>query len=118
MINVFVPGDPVTQGSMRVMRGRAIHSNHTRLMRWRSDIADSHPWTVTDGMVDVELRFFIKRPRTTKRSYPRLDIDKLIRAVLDALTGHAYGDDSQVVTVTASKEFSDTPGVRITMRSR
>lgn len=41
------------------------------------------------------------------------DIDKLSRAVLDALTGVVWNDDSQVVKLRASKAFAATPGVAV-----
>jgi len=40
-------------------------------------------------------------------------VDKLARAVNDGLSGAAFQDDSQVIRMTASKEYSDTPGVDI-----
>jgi Holliday junction resolvase RusA-like endonuclease len=40
-------------------------------------------------------------------------LDKLIRAVLDALTGIAYIDDGQVVEITASKIYSQYAGLKI-----
>jgi hypothetical protein len=45
-------------------------------------------------------------------------LDKLIRAVLDGLTGVAYEDDQQVVRLTAQKAYGETEGVYITMRER
>ena len=34
------------------------------------------------------------------------DLDKLVRSVLDALTGYAYIDDRQVGSLVASKEWT------------
>ncbi len=47
------------------------------------------------------------------------DLDKLIRAVGDALTGSIYKDDSQVVQVVASKSWAEpgeAPGVSVVVR--
>lgn len=41
------------------------------------------------------------------------DCDNIIKAVLDALNGIAYYDDSQIVTVTVDKLYSDTPRVEV-----
>jgi Holliday junction resolvase RusA-like endonuclease len=41
------------------------------------------------------------------------DCDNIAKAVLDALNGIAYYDDSQVVTVTVEKLYSDTPRVEV-----
>ena len=43
----------------------------------------------------------------------RPDIDNYIKAVMDALNGVAYEDDSQVVTLTAAKLYSADPRVEI-----
>ena len=36
------------------------------------------------------------------------DIDKLLRALLDAMTGVVYVDDSQVACIWATKEYGQT----------
>jgi len=41
------------------------------------------------------------------------DIDNLVKAVLDALNGIAYNDDSQVVCLTSRKQYAAVPGVLI-----
>jgi crossover junction endodeoxyribonuclease RusA len=70
-----------------------------------------------DGAVRVHLHFYmpmLKKPiphPITRSSY---DIDKLSRSILDALTlSGVIKDDSQVVTLIATKEYSERPGVQI-----
>ena len=116
MNNVFVLGDPVTQGSMSVFRGRIVHRNSAKLMAWRQAIASAYRGEKMTGPVHMQMDFIISKPKRTSRFYPRLDLDKLIRAVLDALTGHAYDDDSQVISVIATKTFGNTPGVLILIK--
>ena len=41
------------------------------------------------------------------------DCDNLIKAVLDALNGIAYTDDSQVQAVAASKRYADRAAIRV-----
>jgi Holliday junction resolvase RusA-like endonuclease len=53
------------------------------------------------------------RIRPTKKP----DCDNIAKAVLDALNGIAYYDDSQVVTVTVEKLYSDTPRVEVEMEA-
>jgi Holliday junction resolvase RusA-like endonuclease len=74
--------------------------------------------------VYVRLEFVLPRPQSTpKRRTPpavkRPDVDKLARAVLDALTSAgALADDSQVVDLHPIKrlaELDETPGCRITV---
>lgn len=60
--------------------------------------------------VSVAIRFVLPRPKALKaRDVPHLkapDLDKLIRGVLDALTGVVYRDDGQVVYVAAAKYYA------------
>jgi Holliday junction resolvase RusA-like endonuclease len=68
-----------------------------------------------EGAIGIEIVFRVKRPKTVKRDLPTVapDLDKYIRGVLDALTGIAYLDDSQVIDIKAEKVYSDTPGADI-----
>ena len=70
--------------------------------------------------VDMDLLFIFNKPKTVKRSEPfvRPDLDKLIRAVLDGLTGVAYEDDQQVVRLTAQKAYGETEGVYVKISER
>lgn len=44
------------------------------------------------------------------------DIDNLAKAVLDALNGVAWEDDSQIVTLNLRKEYSEHPSVWVSIR--
>ena len=115
-----VDGDPIAQGSKRVFRGRTVDASNwgtkTRkagaLTRWRKAIASEFRKTGIRRMskpepVTVAIWFFFPRPKTVKREQPTVkpDADKLARAVLDALTGLAYDDDSQVVQLEIYKRY-------------
>ena len=67
--------------------------------------------------IRLELVFVLARGKTVRREYPTVkpDIDHLIRAIFDSLTGITYFDDGQVVEVTARKVYGDTPGVQVTV---
>jgi len=120
-VRYFIKGDPVPQGSLNFYNGRAVHSNDKYLRPWRQKISTEmgERFTVTDGPVSVDLMFMLRRPRTVVRQSPivRPDLDKLVRAVLDALTGVAYQDDSQVVRLNAEKQYGPEPGVFLTLRT-
>jgi Holliday junction resolvase RusA-like endonuclease len=66
--------------------------------------------------VRVTVAFFLPRPKSKSKrgvAYAHLtapDIDKLLRAVLDALTYVVWADDSQVVELLASKQYADVDG--------
>lgn len=82
--------------------------------------------------VKVAAKFYFVRPKShlkksggLTKSAPRSkhskpDVDKLARAVLDALTGVFFEDDSQVVFLTVEKLYADPgigPGVEISIES-
>lgn len=118
MNKFFVRGRPVPQGSLKFIQGRPIHVRATDLALWRADIARNAQeagYKPVSGAVRVTILFEMKAPKTVTRKYPHVkpDLDKLVRAVLDGLTGVAYDDDSQVVFIEASKCYSHQEGAWI-----
>ena len=123
MINFFVDGLPVPQGSMKVINGRVIHNKGSELAAWRSAVALTAKANGARPMTDpmfIEMKFYMPRPRTVKRPEPSVapDLDKLIRAVLDGLTAIAYVDDGQVTQISAQKAYGERLGVDIRLGSR
>jgi crossover junction endodeoxyribonuclease RusA len=138
-VNLLVIGTPVPQGSTRafVVAGRAVTTAaNPRTRPWKAAVAavaaEARPedWPMLSP-IEVRARFAFTRPAahygsgrnagrlrpsapTHKVSVP--DVDKLLRAVLDALTGVLFVDDRQVVAVDASKGFGEVAGawVRVT----
>lgn len=131
LLDVFVPGRPAPQGSKRYLGpGRPLIESSKAVAPWRADIRTHLTATHTSGpipgAVAVHLEFVLPRPASTpKRATPaavkRPDLDKLIRAVLDAITSAGcWHDDSQVVALHTTKrlaELGETTGCRIVIRS-
>lgn len=123
MIEFRVQGQPVPQGSMKVINGHIIHSQGSALAAWRSSIglaaklAGARP---TDRAIHITLVFIMRKPKTVTRDFPTVapDLDKLVRAVLDGLTAIAYRDDSQVTDIRAHKVYGDSPGVEVRIMER
>ena len=119
MDKFFVKGKPVPQGSMKFIRpGVMIHSRAADLAVWRADIArnaELFGFKPVSGGVKVEIDFIFNRPKSAQRAFPTVapDLDKLIRAVLDGLTGVAYEDDSQVILIQATKTYGQNVGAWI-----
>lgn len=130
MIAVFIAGKPEPQGSIaykgRAGNGRAIlTSDNPKLKLWRRHIANTLKASRRDPFPDgvhVEAEFVLPRPKScpkkrTPQAITRPDVDKLLRAVLDAVTyAGVWRDDSQVVSVNACKRLAgigETPGCHL-----
>lgn len=140
-ITVDVPGTPIAQGSTRSFEraGRTFtkSSNAGPLERWRGDIRTAlrgqEPDVPVRDPISIRLSFRMPRPAShflpanSKRPEPVLredaphwvvggkDVDKLVRAVLDAMTGLVYVDDGQVVSIVAAKRYPG-PGESVGLR--
>lgn len=130
-LSIFTPSKPIPQGSLRTGRqGQQYWANAATLRPYRAELAqalrdatppDSAP--VLHG-VSVEVMFVFDRPKMHSTAKGELkdsapmekltapDLDKLCRAVLDAITDSKciYADDSQVVRLTAQKLYA-APGL-------
>jgi len=136
-----VIGKPVTQGSKQYMgKGRMLEVNHDSLKAWRCDIKQmaynkmmseyGSTW-IREGAFLLSMIFRFDRPqghygaKGLRPSAPQYmttrkgDVDKLSRAVLDALTTTIYTDDAQVVSLQADRRYvvkpQELPGASITV---
>ena len=122
MTQVFIEGRPAPQGSKRHLGNGIMVESSKAVKPWRVDVA----WrareaflTPFDGPVKLELEFVMPRPKSTQKkstqsAIKRPDLDKLVRAVMDAITGVVVTDDSQVVHLVATKriaEIGEGPGL-------
>lgn len=143
-LTIDVIGDPVQQGSKTAgvaKNGRPYlrDSNGKKLKPWRGEVAGSIAeamsatgWTTLDGPAEVSIVFYIERTANhygtgrnagiLKPSAPvwkstMPDIDKLTRAVLDAITtSKALRDDARVARLVVEKRYADAAtGARITI---
>lgn len=122
----LVRGKPMTQGSMTAVynrrTGRAAirHTQSLPLMKWRRRIQEAAVEAgarKTNRPVSMSISFGMPRPRSHynvrgeilpahQSEIPQYrDLDKLIRAVLDALTGVCYIDDRQVCDLHAIRVY-------------
>jgi crossover junction endodeoxyribonuclease RusA len=137
ILALFIPGNPAPQGSKSFMgtfrgKGGRVHAKMVESSKkapaWRTDVRsaliddENQPKAHFDGPVHVELEFVMPRPLSTpKRSTPpaikKPDLDKLQRAVFDAISSAGvWRDDSQVVSVQASKrlaQIGETSGLHL-----
>lgn len=125
-MDIFVPGIPASQGSKRHVGNGVMVESSKKLGPWRervalavSEVVEGEP---TRSTVTVACDFYFARPQSHLRkdgsvraSAPkrpgRPDLDKLVRAVFDALTGIVFQDDGQVVDLVAGKQYGESPGL-------
>lgn len=127
MLTVFVPGVPAPQGSKRHLGRGVLVESSKAVGPWRERVAlaahhEMRGHELLAGPVLVRIEFRMPRPKSTPKATPaavkRPDLDKLARAVLDAITGTVLVDDSQVVDLSASKrlaEVGESPGALISV---
>lgn len=118
---IAVDGAAVPQGSKNAYnRGNKIVlvESAQALAPWRAlvaaharNAAHDQGWerVARPGAIHVDVVFGFVKPKTSRLSEHtvRPDIDKLCRAILDALTqsGAVFDDDAQVVTLQAHKRY-------------
>lgn len=122
-IRFTVHGTPVSQGSKNPYGGE---SNAKKLRPWRAAIvseaaAQMNGEPPITGPVLLRVAFYFARPKShfgtgrnadiLKESAPHYvakapDLDKLIRAIGDALTSVAIRDDAQIASISAVKLWS------------
>ena len=115
---IWVPGDPKTKGSwvpVKAADGRIKFRPATKgTSKWCKDavaaIAAQWRGPLLDGPVRARFLFLLPKPPTVTRAYPTSsrdgDVDKLIRALFDAMTGTVYRDDGQVVDSSEKKRYA------------
>lgn len=129
MVTFSVPGVPVPQGSKQAFSNGGktwlVEANKA-VYPWREKVAhsaqiamDLHQLAPFDGAVSLEIDFIMPKPKTVTRQLPtaKPDLDKMIRAINDAITGICFVDDARVVRITAGKYYArfGEPGAIITV---
>lgn len=128
MTEILVKMKPVSQGSVHAItvngKARVIHNKSKDLYEQRGLIQELYHdagGQKIDGAVEMMITFSFIRPKSvSQKKRPEMtvkpDLDKLTRAVLDALTHHAYDDDSQVVWLHVNKTYGIEEYISIDVR--
>jgi Holliday junction resolvase RusA-like endonuclease len=79
------------------------------------------PRDTLNGAIELRLRFYLAPVKSSKRLFPTVkpDIDNFSKAVMDAMNGIVWNDDSQVITLTAEKWYvtdKSSPQIKIMIR--
>ena len=127
-VKIIIPGTPVSKGRPRfAVRGKYVQTYtpektaaYEKLVRsaWEQAGGKTAPQGAA-VRVDIVASFPIPGSKSKKikaamaaGEIPHLsrpDVDNIAKAVLDALNGCAYHDDSQIVSLTVEKQYAETP---------
>ncbi|KKM27567.1 hypothetical protein LCGC14_1573400 [marine sediment metagenome] len=124
---LFISGHPRPKGSwtpVQTKQGIKFRPASNKTAEWcksaKEQLVVLWGGPVLDGPIRVKLEFLVPRLKTVVRRYPtgarEGDIDKLMRSILDAMTGVVYKDDSQVIRSILEQNYTDSmPGVWVTI---
>jgi crossover junction endodeoxyribonuclease RusA len=130
-----VDGTPAPKGSTKAFRHRTtgrviVTETNTHTRPWAALVRDA-AWVARrecdlsitfprGAALHLGVTFLLPRPvslpKKVRSHTKKPDLDKLVRAVKDALTGVLWADDSQVVTLTAAKRYAgpdERPGAKV-----
>lgn len=127
---IMIPGEPQGKGRPRYTRsGHTYTPDSTRayeaLVRaCYAEHVNSEPFAKGVPLVVViECRFGVSLSDSVKKRQAKLcdmmmptkkpDTDNIVKAVMDALNGAAYHDDSQVTTLHVYKRYGIAPCVKV-----
>jgi len=127
---LFITGNPRPKGSWTPFRRKngtlGMHHSSARVAAWCREAAKQVKAQYTGPLYDCPIHttfiFLMERgsKAAAKRKYPTSpfdgDLDKLVRGLLDSMTGVVYKDDRLVVKSSEEKIHTDgEPGVQITI---
>ena len=128
-----VVGVAQPKGSLRAFvkpgaRFATVTEDNLRTRPWAALVTDAARQAVGDAMafpdggVHLAVAFILPRPKSLPKRVTthtkRPDLDKLVRAVKDAMTGVVWRDDSQVVELVTAKRYCggvEQPHARISV---
>lgn len=129
-----IPGEAVPKARPRVvnMNGRSRTFTPEKTKNFENLVklmyVSQHRNEKLEGPVSASIHVFCAVPKSASKKnrtswlmgrHPvtkRPDLDNLAKAVLDALNGIAYDDDSQVAELYITKEYSETPRTMVILR--
>ena len=131
MIKFTVEGEPTGKARPRVTRNGTYTPQKTKdyqkLVLWCYNLGNTIKYETEPIKCEIKAYYKIPKSDSKKKRQQKLngeirptkkpDCDNVAKAILDALNGHAYHDDSQVVDLRVIKYYSDQPRVEVIIRS-
>lgn len=123
MKELFIKTVPIPKGRPRFYGGHAVTPPKTR--EYEKLIREEWTHGMMNGPLHVTTVFTFKVPKSySKKKQAELigmpkttkpDLDNLVKAVLDALNGVAFEDDSRICSISAVKLYGTEPCVFVKM---
>lgn len=118
---IVLPITPVVKGRPR-LSGRVVFTpvktrqfeNHCKWL-----LRSHYKGSPITGAVACKIVFALKKPKTSKRTYPDGhvgDLDNFVKAVCDAANGILWVDDCQIVDLHCFKVYADAPSITVQFR--
>lgn len=128
-----VPGQPQGKGRAKAFKFGSHIKMHTpeKTVAYENWVKQCALESVSVGFVPTDkpivavVRMYYQKPKAGSKAVHigrdngsirptvKPDIDNVLKAIFDSLNGILYKDDTQIVEVTASKFYSDTPRVEV-----
>ncbi len=135
-VSFTIPGQPGSKGRPRFRRAGNFVSTYTpsktvqyeNLVRLEYQQQCGNVMFPQGAPLEMEVKAYFQVPKSaTKSKKERMiagkvrptvkpDLDNLIKVIADASNKVAYYDDSQIVSATVRKYYSDNPRVEVTIR--
>lgn len=125
MYQFEVLGEPIGKARPRVTRWGAYTPQKT--VDYENKIKTAYTGGFYEGYLKIDVKAYFKIPKSTSKKKKesmlmgkikpdkKPDIDNVLKIVLDSLNKIAYKDDAQVIKASITKEYSDTPRIKITI---
>lgn len=124
-ISFFVYGIPQRHSRRSILRNGKMASYEGKDSQdWRQSVRlqslNHKPSSPSAAPISAELSFQFLKPKSLSRKVTahikRPDAENLLKSTLDAMTGIMWRDDSQIVRLVVTKQYSEIPGVRIAIQ--
>ena len=114
MKRIVIPGNPIPQPRHRISGNRRYIPKKHLIHAYKQFIQLQAKKSIKEPMgspIILNVTFYIRQPKTCNRTYPtvRPDLDNYMKGVMDALNGILYYDDSQIIRIIATKQYSNEP---------
>lgn len=108
VVSFVYVADPVPASRPRVSKFGTYYSGRYKQYLVHAKASIPKAAFPLEGDLCIDIEFAVQKPKTTKRTNPRGDIDNYAKAMMDVITKLGYWeDDDQVVHATFIKRFAE-----------